>query len=115
MEEDWNYTQLITRGRRRVNYRNDEHWSDNGLAGLDTTFGYDALWPYLYMDDGSIVRQSDSPGTPLFMSDMRSCTVHDSFVPYTLYLPPAPGSHLVPLKNWSWHWDAGATADGTGT
>ncbi len=96
----WNYTQLVKPYRFKSLETNHRAFSLNGIEVLDTTFGYEPVYPDVYTSNGGEVIESDSPGTPLSGSDY--VYVGDSFLLFTLYIPP--GGTFTPLKNLEWYW-----------
>jgi len=109
-ELGWNYTQLITTFRSRVNNGVVENVSMNGQTVLDTTFGYSDDFP-----TGTEHVYGDSPDEGL-ASVLSSVSVNDNFKTYIMFIPLGTGSRYVPLQYWTWYWKAEARQDaGTGT
>ncbi len=111
----WNYTQTVAAHRVLQTPGVTHNNSLNGIRVLDTHFGYAPRNHALYPADGSEQTSGDSPDEP-FAQDGEVLTgvqINDSFVTYTLYMPPGIDSAFVPLKNLHWFWHGAASPDNT--
>ncbi|MES2461721.1 MAG: hypothetical protein V4671_14145, partial [Armatimonadota bacterium] len=87
--------------------------SDNGTQVLDSTFGYYPEYPDVFPSNGFQYVASDSPSQG-YEYPAEYVEVLDSFLTYTLYVPPGDDSVFVPLKNLQWFYEGEAATDPLG-
>jgi len=102
----WQFTQLITPGRRQINPQTGVTTvlRPHGQQVLDESFSYANAAPF----DADNLRHNanDSPNQNLPGLPSNQVEIDDSFVVYLLYKPPGDDSAFVPLKCVGWGWQA---------
>jgi hypothetical protein len=116
----WHWVQTVVPHRYRIYDNVYQHWSINGILGLDTSYPYEpepyGVPPGYYPCTGLYSINGDAPSSPLVNPPLSMVhTSGESFRVYPMYLPPArPGffARWVALKEISWYWNGRCDWDG---
>ncbi|MCW5940079.1 MAG: hypothetical protein KF884_09820 [Fimbriimonadaceae bacterium] len=116
----WHWVQTVVPHRYRVNNGVYQHWSIDGILGLDTTYPYEpapyGVPPGRFLCIGAYAIVGDAPNSRLEHPPFTMWhTSGENFRVYSMYVPPArPGfyAHWVALKEVSWYWNGRCEWDG---